>query len=226
MRSATTDELPCAMLPNGPGVHEDRRVLQRLHQVGLQRVAHDHGHRARAADLLGGDRRALATCSRRRCGRGARASPASDVASAKIAITSLAAVMSKPVWRGTPSSLPPRPDDDVAQRAVVDVEHAPPGDVVRVDVGRVALVEVVVEHRGEQVVRRGDRVEVAGEVQVEDLHRHDLAVAAARGAALDPERRAHRRLADRDRGPLADVARTPGRARPWWWSCPRPAAWG
>jgi hypothetical protein len=32
-----------------------------------------------------------------------------DVASAKIAITSEAAVMSKPVWRTTPSSLPPRP---------------------------------------------------------------------------------------------------------------------
>jgi hypothetical protein len=41
MRSATTDEFPWAMLPNGPGVHEDRRVLQRLHEVGLQRVAHD-----------------------------------------------------------------------------------------------------------------------------------------------------------------------------------------
>src|SRR6185312_6868426 len=95
--------------------------------------------------------------------------------------------------------------DDVAQRAVVDVEHAPPGDVVRVDVGRVALVEVVVEHRGEQVVRRCDRVEVTGEVQVEDLHRYDLAVAAARGTALDPEGGAHGRLPDRDRGPLPDV---------------------
>ena len=60
----------------------------------------------------------------------------------------------------------------------------------------VALVQVVVDHRGEQVVRRRDGVEVAGEVQVELLHRQDLAVAAAGGAALDAERRAHRRLAD------------------------------
>jgi hypothetical protein len=48
-------------------------------------------------------------------------------------------------------------------------------------------------------------VEVAREVQVEDLHRHDLAVAAARRPALDPEGRAHRRLADRHRRPLSDV---------------------
>ena len=70
----------------------------------------------------------------------------------------------------------------------------------------VALVQVVVDHRGQQVVRGGDRVHVAGQVQVQHLHRDDLAVAAARGAALDAERRPHRRLPDGDRGPLADVA--------------------
>jgi hypothetical protein len=41
--------------------------------------------------------------------------------------------MSKPVCRGTPSSLDPVTDDDVPQRPVVDVEHAPPGDVVLVE---------------------------------------------------------------------------------------------
>ena len=39
---------------------------------------------------------------------------------------------------------------------------------------RVPVQDVRVEHRGEEVVRRGDRVEVAGEVEVEVLHRHDL----------------------------------------------------
>ena len=97
-------------------------------------------------------------------------------------------------------------DDDVAQRPVVDVEHAPPGDVVRVEAQLVALVEVVVEHRREQVVGRRHGVEVAGQVEVEQLHRDDLAVATAGGAALDAERRPHRRLADRDDGALADVA--------------------
>ena len=43
-----------------------------------------------------------------------------------------------------------------------------------VDVLRVAVQDRGVEHRGEQVVGGADRVDVAGEVQVEVLHRHDL----------------------------------------------------
>ena len=54
---------------------------------------------------------------------------------------------------------------------------------------------MVVEHGGEQVVRRADGVKVAGEVQVDVLHRHDLRVAAAGRAALASEYRAERRLA-------------------------------
>ncbi len=81
-------------------------------------------------------------------------------------------------------------DDDVAQRAVADVDDARPEDPVRVDAERVAVVEVVVEEGGGQVVRRADGVDVAGQVEVEVLHRDDLAVAAAGRAALDPEDRA------------------------------------
>ena len=204
MRSATTDELPCAMLPNGPactrtgvfssvcirlGFSASRMITamapappisSAVTGVPFGRVADDD-----AAEPL-------AHLRQRRGEREDRHHLAGggdvEAGLARDAV-----------------QLAAEAHDDVAQRAVVDVEHAPPGDVVRVDVGRVALVEVVVQHRGEQVVRRRDRVEVTGEVQVEDLHRYDLAVAAARGAALDPEGRAHGRLADRDRGPLADV---------------------
>ncbi len=87
--------------------------------------------------------------------------------------------MSKPVSRGTPFVRPPSPIDDLAEGAVVHVERAAPGDRERVDAERVPLQDVRVEHRGEKVVRGGDRVEVAGEVEVEVLHRHDLRVAAA-----------------------------------------------
>ena len=40
----------------GARVHEDRRVLQRLQQVRLERLAHDDGGGARRLELLGGDR--------------------------------------------------------------------------------------------------------------------------------------------------------------------------
>ena len=58
------------------------------------------------------------------------------------------------------------------------------------------------EHRGEQIVRRADRVQVAGEVEVHLLHRHDLRVAAAGRAALDPEDRPERGLAETENGAL------------------------
>src|SRR6185312_6706591 len=58
------------------------------------------------------------------------------------------------------------PDGDVAQRAVVDVDAAPPADRQRVDAKLVAVEQMRFEHRGEQVVRGADRVDVAGEVEV------------------------------------------------------------
>ena len=131
-------------------------------------------------------------------------------------ITSLAAVMSNPVCRGDAVGARAEPDHDVAQRAVVDVQDPSPGDRARVDAELVAVVQVVVDHRGEHVVRGGDGVEVAGQVQVERVHRHDLAVAAAGGAALDAERRPERGLAQRQRRRPADPVqplRQPDRGR-------------
>ena len=108
-----------------------------------------------------------------------------------------------------------QPDDHLAQRAVVHVEHALPGDAPDVDVELVAVVHVVVDQRGQQVVGRGDRREVAGEVQVDVGHRHDLAVAASGRAALHAEDRAHRRLAEARDGaatqPVQRVGETDGR---------------
>ena len=84
---------------------------------------------------------------------------------------------------------PAEAERDVPQRPVVDVDAAPPADRERIDPERVAVQDVRLEHRGEQVVRGADRVDVAGEVEVQILHRHDLRVATSRGAALDPEDR-------------------------------------
>ena len=127
-------------------------------------------------------------------------------------MTSEAAVMSKPVSRGIAVGDAAERTTICAQRAVVHVEHAPPGDPARVDVERVAPVDVVVDHRGQQVVRAGDRVEVAGEVEVDVLHRHDLRVAAAGAAALHPEARAQRRLAQAQHRRLADAVERVGQA--------------
>ncbi len=84
---------------------------------------------------------------------------------------------------------------DVTKRAIVHVDGALPGDAARVDAQLVALLQVIVQHRGQQRVRRRDRVEIAREVQVDVFHGHDLRVAATGRAALDAEHRAQAGLA-------------------------------
>ena len=121
-----------------------------------------------------------------------------------MAMISEAAVMMNPVSRAGPFSRPPIPPAIFLQRPVVHV-HAPrPQDLLRVDPQVVAEVQVRVEQRRQQVVGRGDGVEVAVEVQVDLVHRVERGFAAAGGAALLPEDRSERRLAQGRDGMLAD----------------------
>src|SRR3954454_25276667 len=59
-------------------------------------------------------------------------------------------------------------------------------------------MKAVVDEGPGQVVGSPDGMDVAGEMEVEVLHRYDLAVPTGRGAALDPEHRTERRLPDAD----------------------------
>ena len=100
----------------------------------------------------------------------------------------------------------------VAQLTVVHVHDALPRDLAHVDAQLVALLNVVVQHGGQQVVGRADGVEIAGEVQIDVFHGHDLGVAAAGRAALDAEDGPERRLAQRHHHVLADLAQAVGQA--------------
>ena len=72
------------------------------------------------------------------------------------------------------------------QGPVVHVERPLPEDVPRVERG-VAEVEPVVDRRGQQVVGGGDRVEVAGELEVDRVRRLEPARAAAGRPPLRPK---------------------------------------
>ena len=61
-------------------------------------------------------------------------------------------------------------------------------------------------------MRRGDRVHVAGEVEVDVLHGRQLGVPAARASALHAKDRSERRFADRDDGALAEPTQPVGQA--------------
>ena len=103
-------------------------------------------------------------------------------------------------------------DDDLAQRAIVHIDDAAEIDAARVDLELIAPIEMIVDHRREQIMRRGNRMEIASEVEVDRLHRHHLRIAAAGSAALHAEAGAERGLAQSDDGLLADDAQRIGKA--------------
>ena len=84
---------------------------------------------------------------------------------------------------------------DLSQRAIVDVHRSPPGDAPNIEAELVAMVNVVIDHRRQQIVGESDRGEVTGEMQVDVFHRHDLRVAATGRATLHAEHRAERGFA-------------------------------
>ena len=120
--------------------------------------------------------------------------------------------MSKPSSRGKPLATPP--SEQTISRNARSFMSTTRRQATRraVDAERVAPVDVVVDQRRQQIVRRGDGVEVAGEVQIDVLHRHHLGVAAAGGAALHAEAGPERRLAQAQHRLLADVVERVGEA--------------
>ncbi len=103
-------------------------------------------------------------------------------------------------------------DDDVAEGAVVEVDDAPPGYAAGVEKEGVAVVEVVVDHRRQEVVGLGDAVHVAGEVEVDVLRGDYLGVAAAGRAALHAEVGAKGGFADGQGGLLAEAGEGVGQS--------------
>ena len=185
-------------------VHEARLPLQRLDQVRLERLLEKHRHCPGAAHLLGRHRRAVDVVADgdrpdpppQVLERGRHAHDRHDLRRGDDVEPGLARdAVRRPAESG----------DDVSQVAVVHVDRAPPRDPVRVDAAVVAVEQVAVDERGQHVVRGRDGVEVAGEMEVDLLHGHDLRIPPAGAAALDAEDGAHRRLAEAQHDVLADL---------------------
>ena len=64
------------------------------------------------------------------------------------------------------------------------------------------MVQMVVDHRRQQIVGRADGMNVAGQVQIELLHRHHLTIATTGSSSFDAKGRPHRRLADSHHCPM------------------------
>ena len=76
---------------------------------------------------------------------------------------------------------------------------------MNVDIAGVAVIDMRVQHGGDEIMRGADGVNVAGQVEIEILHWHDLAVTAAGRPAFDAEGGALRGLAHGDDRVFADM---------------------
>ena len=201
IRSARIELLPWAMLANGPQWTNAGACSRVCSRFGLIASLEQDGHRAGDLEVLGGDGLAVLVVAdddpaeRARAGRCRSRGQGEDGHDLGRHGDVEAGLAREAVLR------PPRPT--TMSRSARSLMSTTRGQSDRdgVDAERVAVVDVVVDERRRQVVGAADRVDVAGQVEVEVLHRDHLAVAAAGGAALDAEDRAHRGLADARRRP-------------------------
>jgi len=79
--------------------------------------------------------------------------------------------------------------------------------VIGIELG-VAEMEPVVEDRGDEVVRGGDGVEIAIEVEIDFFDRNDGSLAFPGGASLAAKDGSHRRFPQGKRGAFPEMAKS------------------
>lgn len=181
-------------------------MLQRLHEVGLERVLEQRRHRARHLEVARRNRLFVVGVAHDDAPKarlevrdvGGKAQHRHDLARDRdvVAVLSRGAV-----------DTPAETIHEEAKLTVVHIDAALPRDPAWVYGKRVALIDMVIQHRREQVVGGSDRVKISRKVEVDVLHWHDLRHAAAGCPALHAEHGPKRRLAKRNHRALADLAK-------------------
>ena len=177
----------------GAAVDEDRGVFEGLDEVRLNRVLHQGRHRPVRLQVAGVYRLIVV-------GPGDE-----DVPHPLFEVLQILGKAEdchdfrrdgddKPVLPGDAVGFPAEANDRMPQRPVIHVHTALKEDPSGINAEGVPLLDMVVDHRAEEVVGGGNRVHIAGEVEVDVLHRDDLGIPAAGGAALDAEDRAEGRF--------------------------------
>ena len=184
-----------------------RRAFERLHKVGLERVLQQGRHSALGLQIVCSDRLSVKGVGNDHPAKaGFQISNVGGKAQHCHNLTCYSNIES--ILAGDALRLAAETVYNVAELAVVHIDGTLPSDLLCIDAKGIALLDVIVEHCREQVVRSTDRVKVAGKVKVDVLHGDDLSVATTGCAALDAEHRAERRLAQRDNRLFTDFAQT------------------
>ena len=185
-------------------VHNHRRSFQRLHQIGVDRVAQQRRHGALRFQVLRIYRFAVQIIRHQNVPQaflqiravGSQAEDRHHLAGHRD---------DKAILARDSIHLSAEPYHHVAQGAVVHIEAAFDQHTALVDAQLVPLLHVIVEHGAQQVVCRSQCVHITGKVEVDILHRHHLCITAAGRAALDAEHRTEGRLAQGDDRILPDL---------------------
>ena len=187
----------------GTAVDQGRGMLQGLDQVGLQGVLQQGRHSPLRLQVMGGHRVAgIGVAHHDPAQPGLQVRDVRRQAQHRHDLAGHGDV--EAVLPGHALHPAPQAVHDVPELPVVHIHAPPPGDLLGVDAQGVALLDVVVQHRRQQVVGRADGVEVPGEVEVDVLHGDHLGIAAAGGTALDAEHRSQGRLPQCHHGVFAD----------------------
>ena len=193
----------------GPAVDEGGGALQGLDQIGLHGVLEQGGHGALGLQVGGGHGLVVVGVGHHHPAQpGLQVHQVGGQAEHGHDLTGHGDV--EAVLPGHAVHPPAQTVHHIAQLPVVHVHTAPPGDLFYVDTQGVALLDVVVQQGGQQVVGGADGVEVAGEVEVDVLHGHHLGIAAAGGAALDAEHGAQRGLPQGHQGVFPNAPQAVG----------------
>ena len=184
-------------------------VLQGLDQVGLEGVLEQGGHSALGVQIAGGDGLLVVGVAHHQTGQtvlqigdvAGQAQHGHDLAGNGDVVAVLPGHAVDPAAQTV---------GDKAELAVIHVHAAAPGDPAGVNAQLVALIDMVIQHGGQQVVGSADGVEVAGEVEVDVLHRNDLSITAAGSAALDAENGSQGGLPQSDQNVLAQLLHAVG----------------
>src|SRR5258708_25384401 len=185
-------------------VNQRRVVFQRLHQVSLYGVLQKCSHRPMGPQLRReyrflGPHIAYDDAAEALAQIGEALSEAEDRHHLR-GDHNVKAILPRKAIAG-----PTQCDDEVAQRSVIHVDHTLPSYTTRVDFQFVAVMDVIVDERSQQVIGQRDGGEVAGEMKVTVLHRNHLGVATTGGTAFHAKDRTERRFAQTDHRFLAAV---------------------
>ena len=174
-----------------PAMDQCRGMFQGLHQVGLQRVFQQNRHGPGSAEVRCGHRPLVP-----RFGH-------DDPAQTSLKLRQVTGeaedrhglARDGDIERGFSHRTVIKPQHNPAQRPLVEIERATPDDLARIDVERITPVEMIVDHRRQQIGRSRDRMEIPGKMQIDLIHRCHLRATTAGCPALGTEARAKARLA-------------------------------